>query len=77
MLASNFSNQRSGQVAYAVAGATVGTYADEQCRSGLAVLQVKTHYETLENNNAKRKRLVRFPYGFSVSFHQCGGFQTW
>jgi len=75
MLASRYSNQILGQSGYAMVGVTADTYALP--RSDLAVLQVKTHYETLEKINAKRKSLVRFPEGFSVSFHQCGGFQTW
>ena len=77
MLASRRSNQGSEQIAYAVAAATVHSFANQPHLSGQAFLQVKTQYETLNNINAERKGLVRFPDGFSVSFHQCGGFQTW
>jgi len=76
MCASGCQIQVSSNVVRPLAGHIADRYAHGPRRFGLEVLQVKTHYETLENN-AKRKRLVRFPDGFSVSFHERGGCQTW
>lgn len=77
MLASVCLTKVSSRVVHLVSGHAADRYTNGPHQDGPKVLQVKTHYETLLPNNAERKRLARFPDGFSVPFHECGGFQTW